>query len=78
MNKLKWKSKHFNATVVATLGEYIIQFMIGNGVTRYIDTTGFGCDTNELKILMDELNHELPNNLCVCLENGCPKYLKKC
>ena len=79
MNKLKWKSKHFNKNVVATLGKYMIQFQIGDGVTRYIDTTGFGIvDVNDIKILMDELNDEMPSNLCVCLENGIPVYLKKC
>lgn len=78
MNKITWKSKHFNTTVIATLGKYLIQFSIGKGLTRYVDTTGAYCDANELKILMDELNHELPNNLCACLENGIPKYLKKC
>ena len=78
-NKLKWKSKHFNGTVVATLGKDIIQFQIEDGgLTRYIDTMGWFCDPNELKILMDELNREMPSNYCVCLKNGSPKYMKMC
>lgn len=77
MNKITWKSKHYNTTVSACLNKYVIQFMIGEGLSRYVDTTGAFCDSNEIQILMDELNHELPKNIAVGLNNGVPVYYKQ-